>query len=97
MKCCVSLFLKFSYLSLDFLEFRLAAMQGNAKAQIALGLMHEKGYGVTQNVSEALNWYRLAADQGNLVAQKKLLKMEQGNAINDSKTAQENKLAIVRF
>ena len=59
--------------------------------------MHEKGYGVTQNVSEALNWYRLAADQGNLVAQKKLLKMEQGNAINDSKTAQENKLAIVRF
>ncbi len=38
------------------------AEQGDAKAQIKLGLMYELGQGVPQDNAEALRWYRLAAD-----------------------------------
>ena len=44
--------------------FRLAALQGDAEAQFALGLMYNTGQGITQDYKEALKWYRLAAAQG---------------------------------
>jgi TPR repeat protein len=50
-------------------EWRLAAEQGNARAQYNLGVMHQKGEGVTQDYQEAVKWYRLAAEQGNASAQ----------------------------
>ena len=36
------------------------------------GLMYAKGDGVTQDYSEALKWFREAADQGNSDAQRQL-------------------------
>ena len=40
------------------------ATDGNPAAQAILGVMYEKGQGVSQNFSEATKWYRLSADQG---------------------------------
>lgn len=52
-----------------FREFLPLAQAGDRNAQDGLGLMYEKGQGVTQNYKKAVNWYRLAAKQGNLQAQ----------------------------
>ena len=49
--------------------YRLAADQGNAAAQLDLGVMYDYGRGVPQDVAEAVRWYRLAADQGQAGAQ----------------------------
>jgi TPR repeat protein len=43
---------------------RPLAKQGNANAQIALGMMHQRGHGVTQSFAEAVRWYRKAAKGG---------------------------------
>ena len=50
-------------------DIRLAAEQGNADAQFALGMMHTNGEGVPQNNAEAVIWFRLAAEQGHAWAQ----------------------------
>ena len=49
-----------------------AAEQGDAKAQNDLGLMYLEGRGVTQDETEAANWFRKAAEQGYVDAQHKL-------------------------
>src|SRR4051794_33844140 len=49
--------------------FRPLADQGDAPAQLKLGLMYDHGHGVSQNNAEALKWYRSAADQGYAAAQ----------------------------
>ncbi|MBE0616885.1 MAG: sel1 repeat family protein [Proteobacteria bacterium] len=46
-----------------------AAKQGDAGAQYNLGLLYANGQGVPQNYTEAANWYRKAAEQGNASAQ----------------------------
>ncbi len=51
---------------------RTAADQGYANAQFNLGVMYEKGEGVTQDYKEAVKLYRKAADQGNTDAQTNL-------------------------
>ena|SRR5438067_13264412 len=38
---------------------------GYAPAQVSLGVLYQKGRGVTQNFGEAMNYYRAAAAQGN--------------------------------
>ena len=48
---------------------RLAAEQGDARAQFALGVRHLVGEGVPQDDAEAVHWIRLAAEQGHAVAQ----------------------------
>jgi hypothetical protein len=50
----------------------LAADQGNALAQEALGLMYQRGNGVAQDYTKAMKWLRLAADQGNAYPQNNL-------------------------
>ena len=50
-------------------ELVQAAEQGNAKAQLKLGLILGRGLGVPQNDAEAVKWYRLAAEQGDTDAQ----------------------------
>jgi TPR repeat protein len=42
------------------------------QAEVELGWMYDKGQGVPQNYSAALQWYRLAAAQGNADAQSNL-------------------------
>ena len=44
--------------------YRLAAEQGDAKAQYYLGAMYDKGQGVPQDHKEAVKWHRLSAEQG---------------------------------
>ena len=51
--------------------------------------MYERGYGVPQDDKEAVNWYRLAAEQGNAAAQYNLgLLYEKGKGVpQDDKEA----------
>lgn len=44
--------------------WRALADQGEPRAQNNIGLMYERGLGVTQSYVEAMAWYRKAADQG---------------------------------
>lgn len=46
-------------------SIRYKAEHGDAKYQYAYGVCYEKGWGVEQNVKEALAWYRKAAAQEN--------------------------------
>ena len=45
--------------------YRLAAEQGNAKAQNNLGVMYSNGEGVIQDNKEAYIWFSLAAIEGD--------------------------------
>ena len=47
--------------------YRLAAGQGDASAQLNLGVMYSTGEGVPQDYGEAVKWYRLAAGQGERI------------------------------
>ena len=49
--------------------YRLAATQGNSRAQSNLGLLYDEGNIVPQDYLEAAKWYRLAAANDNSVAQ----------------------------
>ena len=44
-------------------------MQGDARAQLNLGVMYENGRGVAEDHAEAAKWFRLAAEQGDAAAQ----------------------------
>ena len=45
------------------------AIQGDAQAAFELGELHATGVGVPQNNTEAVRWYRVAAEKGNSKAQ----------------------------
>ncbi len=45
--------------------WHLAAENGHAEAQWALGSMYADGLGIPQNYQEAVKWYKLSAHQGN--------------------------------
>ncbi len=48
---------------------RPLAEQGNALAQLGLGVMYANGQGVPQDYAQAFVWYRKAAEQGDAGAQ----------------------------
>ena len=48
---------------------KIAAEQGDAKAQYDFGVLHDYGRGVQQDFTEAAKWYRKAANQGYAEAQ----------------------------
>jgi TPR repeat protein len=50
-------------------ELRPLAEQGDARAQVFLGRMYEKGHGAPQDYAEAAKWFRKAAEQGDAEAQ----------------------------
>jgi len=52
--------------------FREPANQGHAQAQYFLGMMYDKGYGVTEDDQTAIKWHRKAAEQGHIDAFKSL-------------------------
>jgi TPR repeat protein len=63
-------------------EWRPLAENGDASAQINLGVIYGTGYGVPQNNGEAVKWYRKAAEQGNANAQYSLGLMHfRGNGV----------------
>ena len=45
---------------------------GNASAQTHLGSLYSNGKGVPRDDTEAVRWFRLAADQDNVAAQNNL-------------------------
>ena len=55
-----------------FKEWEPLAEKGDDDAQFNLGLMYDRGEGVAQDSAEAVKWYRLAAEQGNPIAQNSL-------------------------
>ena len=59
------------------------ADQGNALAEVSLGLMYQKGQGVPQDYAQAVLWHRKAADQGIALAQLSLCEFR-GNPAGDS-------------
>ncbi len=64
-------------------EFRVAAEEGHADSQFNLGLMYEKGIGVSKDEKEAVVWYLKAALQGNVYAQYNLAVLyENGRGTN---------------
>ena len=50
-------------------EIQFLAQGGEARAQYDLGLMYDKGQGVPQSDSKAMQWYERAAEQGEPRAQ----------------------------
>ena len=48
------------------------ANTGDASAQNELGICYAKGKGVTEDLNEAIKWYRKAAEQGHAEAQNKV-------------------------
>ena len=56
-------------LTSDQIDRQRRAEQGNASAQINLGVMYATGRGVPQDDAEAVRWFRLAAEQGHDSAQ----------------------------
>jgi len=64
------------------------AQAGNAKSQALLGVMYEKGQGVTQDDTKAARLYQSAADQGDAVALAHLGEMyETGRGVGEDKMA----------
>jgi len=53
-------------------ELTPLAEQGNADAQVLLGLMYLRGLGVSKDPAVALKWYKAAADQGDAEGQSHL-------------------------
>ena len=49
--------------------YQIAAEQGHAQAQFALGHMYDVGKGVDRDPAKAAKWFRLAAQQGHVDAQ----------------------------
>lgn len=52
-------------------QMRQAAMQGNADAQLEMGILYEFGYKMPKNDVSALAWYLLSAGQSNELAIKR--------------------------
>jgi TPR repeat protein len=52
-----------------YLMYQLGAIKGNLKAQVGLGNLYRVGNGVTQDATQAIHWYRKAADQNYPPAQ----------------------------
>ena len=71
------------------LLWRPLAEQGDANAQLNLGLMYRKGLGVPQDDTEAVKWYQRAAEQGLAQAQILLCAMPQRDTITWCRLAAE--------
>ena len=50
-------------------EWRLAADEGDARAQYSLGFLYQMGDGVTRDYDKAMHYYKMAAEQGHSGAQ----------------------------
>ena len=53
----------------DIEDCRVKAEQGDSSAQYNLGVMYERGHGVSQDYNEVVKWYKKSAEQGESLAQ----------------------------
>ena len=58
------------------------ALEGDPDAQLFLGQRYQEGNGVKQNITEAIKWLKLSAEQGNVYAHHILKKLEEGTDQN---------------
>lgn len=72
--------------------YRLAASDGDARAQYILGYKHYHGWGVEQDYQEAIRWLGMAADQGYATAQHFL-----GNMYYNGIGVTQNNTAAIGF
>lgn len=64
------------------------AEKGNAEAEFKVGEMYETGFGVKQDMTEAQNWIKKAADKGHETANYKLLYWDlEKNGVTDANKA----------
>lgn len=84
-------------------ELLVGAQQGDPAAQYKLGSAYERGEGVTKSPTDALQWYRKAADQGYAPAQNDLgsiyqfgvgVERDYGQAVKFFQMAVDQDLAI---
>lgn len=52
------------------------AQQGSSEAAFIVAQMNEEGRGTTQNLPEAINWYKKAAQKGHQDAAKNVERLE---------------------
>lgn len=65
-------------------EFK--ALEEDPKALYLIGIMYEKGQGVTADFTEAAKWYKASADKGNSSAQYRLGRLyERGLGVDESR------------
>ena len=65
-------------------EFK--AVEEDARALYMIGVMHEKGDGVTTDLAAAASWFRKAADKGNASAQYRLGRLyERGLGVDQNR------------
>lgn len=57
---------------LSLTELQQLAEQGDAEAQVKLGLIYRRGRDVSQDYGQAQSWFRKAADQGSAEGQNNL-------------------------
>ena len=55
--------------------FRKAADKGSRYAEVMIGEMYIRGYGVPQDYAKAASWFEKAANQGDLNGQEELATM----------------------
>ncbi len=70
-----------------FRQLLPAAKASDADAQYAVGYMYYYGEGVTQNRTQAMNWFRKSAQQNNAKAIKALDMISQGVQSSSKKVA----------
>jgi TPR repeat protein len=69
--------------------FRAMAKQGNAEAQILLGVMYRRGQGVTRSSVRAFVWFSRAAARGNAKAKTELREVSQSMTPEELAKAKE--------
>jgi TPR repeat protein len=69
--------------------FRAMALQGNVKAQAALGVMYRRGQGVSRNPARAFVWFSRAAAQGDAKAKAELHEVAQTMTAEEISQARE--------
>ncbi|SVB62239.1 uncharacterized protein METZ01_LOCUS215093, partial [marine metagenome] len=65
-----------------FQEFLVLARKGDSLAQSWVGYLYDHGQGIAENDTQAVHWYKKAADQGSAYSQNALgLMYEMGHGI----------------
>lgn len=60
-----------------FYVYSIFAVQGNPTAQYIIGVCYDNGQGIEQDVTQAVNWYCKAAEQGHEWAIKRLKELDE--------------------
>ena len=74
-------------------EFLRESGVGNQRSQYMLGLIYDRGLGIQRDPFEAMKWYRMAANQGHVLAQY-MLGMMHSSGFDGATRARSNAVRI---